>query len=89
KNQNGTNRNGARLCGDNLRALRRMTDIFEVVGYAEVPEEDLETVSIETFDLNLVKCAQMALDLETEALVERCLLATDGIECDYKGKIEL
>lgn len=48
KNQNGTNRNGARLCGDNLRALRRMTDIFEVVGYVEVPEEDLETVSIET-----------------------------------------
>ena len=30
----------------------------------------------------------MALDLKTEALVERCLLAADGIECDYKGKIE-
>lgn len=76
-------------------ALRRMTDIFEVVGYAEVPEDDspyistksqmqanlacfegakrytvdelfampdLDAVAIETFDLCLVKYAQMAAD---------------------------
>ena len=76
-------------------ALRRMTDVFEVVGYAEVPEDDidfvaskehyrdtkwayegakrytveeilsmpdLDAVAIETFDLNLVKYAQMAAD---------------------------
>ena len=76
-------------------ALRRMTDVFEVVGYAEVPEDDLdyasaksqtqanavhyegakrytveelfampdlEAVTIETFDLSLVKYAQMAID---------------------------
>lgn len=30
-----------------------------------------------------------AVDLETEALVHRCLLACCGIDCDYKGKITL
>ncbi len=76
-------------------ALNRLTDIFEVVGYAEVPEDnipdawaqerlkkerynyqtakkytveellsmsDLDAVAIETYDLNLVKYAQMAAD---------------------------
>lgn len=76
-------------------ALRRMTDIFEVVGYAEVPEDDLDYISskehyknslwayegakkytveeilsmrdldavtVETYDLNLVKYAQKAAD---------------------------
>ena len=76
-------------------AINRLTDIFEVVGYAEVPEDDipdpwaqdrlkkqksnyqnakkytveelfsmsdLDAVAIETYDLNLVKYAQMAAD---------------------------
>lgn len=76
-------------------ALRRMTDIFEVVGYAEVSEDDLDyvaskahnkknlwayegakkytveeilsmsdldAVAVETYDLNLVRYAQMAAD---------------------------
>lgn len=75
--------------------LKKMSDIFEVVGYAEVPEDDfadpwaqarlkgerrfyqnekqytvdeilampdLDAVAVETYDLNLVKYAQMVAD---------------------------
>ncbi len=78
-----------------FNSLRRRTDIFEVVGYARVPEDDLDlewtikcrknptieykgakeytveeifampdldAVAIETYDLNLVKYAQMAAE---------------------------
>ena len=78
-----------------FEALNRLTDVFEVVGYAEVPEDDLDyewtknnkqsrayayknakkytveellampdldAVTIETYDLNLVKYAQMAAE---------------------------
>jgi predicted dehydrogenase len=31
----------------------------------------------------------LEVDLETEARVERCLLAAGGIDCDYKGEIKL
>ncbi len=31
----------------------------------------------------------LVIDLETEARVERCVLAAGGIACDYKGKIKL
>ena len=72
--------------GVTFAALSRMTDIFEVVGYAEVPEDNgvvetkyykgakkytveeifsmpnLDAVAIETFDLNLVKYAQLAAE---------------------------
>ena len=81
--------------GVTFAALRRLTDIFEVVGYAEVPEDDLDyiaskehhkndlwayegakkytvdellsmrdldAVAVETYDLNLVKYAQMAVN---------------------------
>lgn len=80
---------------DIFATLNFLSDIFEVVGYAEVPEDDipsawaqnyykqkrevykgakkytvdeilsmtdLDAVAIETFDLNLVKYAQMAAD---------------------------
>ena len=81
----------------NLFAIRAFPDIFELVGYAEIPEDDmdnewqnghkttqkekcgclglksytieelfaipdLEAVAVETYDLNLVKYAQMAAD---------------------------
>ena len=68
----------------NFSSLLKQTDIFDVVGYARVEQEDdkafqavkdkeisletlfstpgLEAVTIETFDLNLVKYAQMAAD---------------------------
>lgn len=72
--------------GVTFAALKRMTDIFDVVGYAQVPEDngiiqselygdakrftleeilsmsDLDAVAVETFDLVLVKYAQMAAD---------------------------
>ena len=81
--------------GATFAALRRLTGFFELVGYAEVPEDnldylaskenyknnlwayegakkytveeilsmrDLDAVAVETYDLNLVKYAQMAAD---------------------------
>lgn len=68
----------------NFNALLKQTELFDVIGYAKVENEDdsafqnvkdkeisletlfsasgLEAVTIETFDLNLVKYAQMAAD---------------------------
>ena len=73
----------------------KMTDYVPQDGWNGLGRT-VESGAFDRYEVMLVEFAAMirgerdlAVDLETEALVERCLLAADGIECDYKGKIEL
>lgn len=85
-------------------ALRRLPDIFEVVGYAQVPEDDgvfepwayegtkeysvdeilnmsdLDAVTVETFDLNLVKYAQKAADKGLHVQMDKMPDSVEGFE---------